>query len=891
MSLKLKMDCISKLFIGSKYYEYFSLSIAEKQLGNISNLPKSLKILLENLLRHLDGKYVVLKDLQAIVNWQYTGHSDSEIAYQPSRVLMQDFTGVPAVVDLAAMRETVQRLGGDVNKVNPLLPVDLIIDHSIMVDKFASSDAFTYNVKFEMLRNHERYLFLRWGQKAFNRFRVVPPGTGICHQINLEYLAKVVWSEEREKRLFAYPDTLVGTDSHTTMINGFGVLGWGVGGIEAEAVMLGQPISILIPDVIGYKLTGKLKEGITATDLVLTITEILRKYGVVGKFVEFYGDGLSDLTLVDRATIANMAPEYGATCSFFSVDEITLSYMRLTGHSEDQITLVENYTKIQGLWRYPGEEPIFTSTLTLDLSSVEVSLAGPKRPQDRIRLSKVPCVFKNSINVELNKSTKESAPLVCYNNKIFQLKNGAVVIAAISSCTNTSNPSVLMAAGLLAKKAVEKGLECKPWVKSSLAPGSKVVTAYLTKAGLIDYLNKLGFNLVGYGCTTCIGNSGPLPLSIEEATKKYNLTVSAVLSGNRNFEGRIHPLVKSNWLASPPLVIAYALAGNMQINFDNEPLGQDKNGKNILLKDIWPTNQEIANAVELVKSDMFHEEYNTIFDGNKIWKALNVKKSPTYSWQKNSTYINNPPFFNDMKIIPALVTNIYNANILVILGDYITTDHISPAGNIKKNSPAGHYLQSNGVQEKDFNSYGSRRGNHEVMIRGTFANIHIRNEMLPDVEGGFTRYIPTQTQLTIYDAAIQYQKNKTPLVIIAGKEYGSGSSRDWAAKGTVLLGVKVVIAESYERIHRTNLIYMGVLPLEFPVNVNRKTLKLCGDEIIDIIGLQSIRPNGMLTVNITDKNGKLIKIAMHCRIDTMTELKYFRHGGILHYVIRNILNK
>ncbi|MGP1938967.1 MAG: aconitate hydratase AcnA [Arsenophonus sp. ET-DL9-MAG3] len=891
MSLKLKMDCISKLFIGSKYYEYFSLSIAEKQLGNISNLPKSLKILLENLLRHLDGKYVVLKDLQAIVNWQYTGHSDSEIAYQPSRVLMQDFTGVPAVVDLAAMRETVQRLGGDVNKVNPLLPVDLIIDHSIMVDKFASSDAFTYNVKFEMLRNHERYLFLRWGQKAFNRFRVVPPGTGICHQINLEYLAKVVWSEEREKRLFAYPDTLVGTDSHTTMINGFGVLGWGVGGIEAEAVMLGQPISILIPDVIGYKLTGKLKEGITATDLVLTITEILRKYGVVGKFVEFYGDGLSDLTLVDRATIANMAPEYGATCSFFSVDEITLSYMRLTGHSEDQITLVENYTKIQGLWRYPGEEPIFTSTLTLDLSSVEVSLAGPKRPQDRIRLSKVPCVFKNSINVELNKSTKESAPLVCYNNKIFQLKNGAVVIAAISSCTNTSNPSVLMAAGLLAKKAVEKGLECKPWVKSSLAPGSKVVTAYLTKAGLIDYLNKLGFNLVGYGCTTCIGNSGPLPLSIEEATKKYNLIVSAVLSGNRNFEGRIHPLVKSNWLASPPLVIAYALAGNMQINFDNEPLGQDKNGKNILLKDIWPTNQEIANAVQLVKSDMFHEEYNTIFDGNKIWKALNVKKSPTYSWQKNSTYINNPPFFNDMKIIPALVTNIYNANILVILGDYITTDHISPAGNIKKNSPAGHYLQSNGVQEKDFNSYGSRRGNHEVMIRGTFANIHIRNEMLPDVEGGFTRYIPTQTQLTIYDAAIQYQKNKTPLVIIAGKEYGSGSSRDWAAKGTVLLGVKVVIAESYERIHRTNLIYMGVLPLEFPVNVNRKTLKLSGDEIIDIIGLQSIRPNGMLTVNITDKNGKLIKIAMHCRIDTMTELKYFRHGGILHYVIRNILNK
>ncbi|MGP1932437.1 MAG: aconitate hydratase AcnA [Arsenophonus sp. ET-YP4-MAG3] len=891
MSLKLKMDCISKLSVGNKYYEYFSLPIAEKQLGNISNLPKSLKILLENLLRHLDGKYVVLKDLQAIVNWQHTGHSDSEITYQPTRILMQDFTGVPAVVDLAAMRETVQRLGGDVNKVNPLLPVDLIIDHSIIVDKFATSEAFDYNVKFEMLRNHERYLFLRWGQKTFNHFRVVPPGTGICHQINLEYLAKVVWCEEREKKLFVYPDTLVGTDSHTTMINGFGVLGWGVGGIEAEAAMLGQPISILIPDVIGFKLIGKLKEGITATDLVLTITEILRKYGVVGKFVEFYGDGLSDLTLVDRATIANMAPEYGATCSFFSVDEVTLSYMRLIGHSKDQITLVENYTKIQGLWRYQDEEPIFTNKLTLDLSSVEVSLAGPKYPQDRIKLSQVPYVFKSSINVNSNKLTKEFAPLVSYDNKIFQLKNGAIVIAAISSCTNTSNPSVLMAAGLLAKKAVEKGLERKPWVKSSLAPGSKVVTTYLTKAGLIDYLNKLGFNLVGYGCTSCIGNSGPLPIPIEEAIKKYDLTVSAVLSGNRNFEGRIHPLIKSNWLASPPLVIAYALVGNIEINFNNDPLGQDKNGKNILLKDIWPTNQEIANAVQLVKSDMFHKEYETIFDGNEIWRALNVKNSATYSWQQKSTYINKPPFFNDMQTIPVLITDIYSANILIILGDYITTDHISPAGNIKIDSPAGHYLRSKGVQEKDFNSYGSRRGNHEVMIRGAFSNIHIRNEMLPDIKGGFTRYIPTQTQLTIYDAAIQYQKNKIPLVIIAGKEYGSGSSRDWAAKGTTLLGVKVVIAESYERIHRTNLICMGVLPLEFPTNINRKTLKLIGDEIIDIIDLKSIIPKGMITVNITNKNGQLIKIAMRCRIDTMTELKYFRHGGILHYVIRKMLDK
>lgn len=889
MSLSLRTACASTLSAGSKHYEYFSLPIAAKQLGDISNLPKSLKVLFENLLRHLDGKSVVLKDLQAMVDWQHTGHAEREIAYQPARVLMQDFTGVPAVVDLAAMREAVQRLGGDVNKVNPLSPVDLIIDHSVMVDEFATPQAFSDNVKFEMQRNHERYLFLRWGQKAFNRFRVVPPGTGICHQVNLEYLGKAVWYEEREGKLFAYPDTLVGTDSHTTMINGLGVLGWGVGGIEAEAAMLGQPISMLIPDVVGFKLIGKLNEGITATDLVLTVTQMLRKHGVVGKFVEFYGDGLADLPLADRATMANMSPEYGATCGFFPVDEITLSYMRLTGRSEDEIALVENYTKTQGLWRHPGEEPIFTSTLVLDLASVEVSLAGPKRPQDRVELSQVPHAFKDSVELELNKSTKEPAPSVIYDGKNFQLQEGAVVIAAITSCTNTSNPSVLMTAGLLAKKAVEKGLVRKPWVKSSLAPGSKVVTDYLAKAGLTDYLNQLGFNLVGYGCTTCIGNSGPLPAPIEEAIKKHDLTVGAVLSGNRNFEGRIHPLVKTNWLASPPLVVAYALAGNMQVNLADEPLGQDKNGKDVLLKDIWPTSQEIADAIQLVKSDMFHKEYNAVFDGDEAWQALDVKSSATYSWQPDSTYIRNPPFFDGMQPAPAPITDIHAAHILAILGDSVTTDHISPAGNIKADSPAGHYLQSHGVQVTDFNSYGSRRGNHEVMMRGTFANIRIRNEMLPGVEGGFTRYIPTQTQLAIYDAAMQYQQKKIPLAIIAGKEYGSGSSRDWAAKGTLLLGVRVVIAESYERIHRSNLIGMGVLPLEFPANVNRKTLKLTGDETIDIAGLQSITPGEMITVTITDKNDQKTTIAMRCRIDTMTELEYFRHGGILQYVIRQML--
>ncbi|MFW0053455.1 MAG: aconitate hydratase AcnA [Arsenophonus endosymbiont of Dermacentor nuttalli] len=889
MSLSLRTDCASTLSAGSKHYKYFSLPIAAKQLGDITNLPKSLKVLFENLLRHLDGNSVVLKDLQAMVDWQQTGHTEREIAYQPARVLMQDFTGVPAVVDLAAMREAVQRLGGDVNKVNPLSPVDLIIDHSVMVDEFATPQAFTDNVKLEMQRNHERYLFLRWGQKAFNRFRVVPPGTGICHQVNLEYLSKAVWYEERAGKLLAYPDTLVGTDSHTTMINGLGVLGWGVGGIEAEAAMLGQPISMLIPDVVGFKLTGKLNEGITATDLVLTITQMLRKHGVVGKFVEFYGDGLADLPLADRATIANMSPEYGATCGFFPVDEVTLSYMRLTGRSEDEIALVEKYTKAQGLWRYPGEAPIFTSTLELDLASVQASLAGPKRPQDRVELSQVPHVFKDTVDLELNKLATQHAPSVSYDGIDFQLEEGAVVIAAITSCTNTSNPSVLMASGLLAKKAIEKGLHRKPWVKSSLAPGSKVVTDYLAKAGLTDYLNQLGFNLVGYGCTTCIGNSGPLPAPIEEAIKKYNLTVGAVLSGNRNFEGRIHPLVKTNWLASPPLVVAYALAGNMQINLANQPLGQDNKGKDVLLKDIWPTSQEIAAAVQLVKSDMFHKEYNAVFDGDEAWQALDVKSSATYSWQPDSTYIRNPPFFADMQLVPAPISDIHGAHILAILGDSVTTDHISPAGNIKADSPAGRYLQSHGVAAKDFNSYGSRRGNHEVMMRGTFANIRIRNEMLPGVEGGFTRYIPTQTQLSIYDAAIQYQQHKIPLAIIAGKEYGSGSSRDWAAKGTLLLGVRIVIAESYERIHRSNLIGMGVLPLEFPANVNRKTLKLTGDETIDIIGLQAITPGEMISVTITDKHGQVMTIVMRCRIDTMTELEYFRHGGILHYVIRQML--
>ncbi|MBS9427325.1 aconitate hydratase AcnA [Photorhabdus akhurstii] len=890
MSFDLKKVCVSTLSAASKQYDYYSLPLVAKHLGDISRLPKSMKVLLENLLRNIDGNSVVDDDLKAIVDWQNTGHADREIAYRPARVLMQDFTGVPAVVDLAAMREAVQRLGGDVEQVNPLSPVDLVIDHSVMVDKFGTEKAFEQNVQLEMERNHERYLFLRWGQKAFNRFRVVPPGTGICHQVNLEYLGKTVWHEMQNGRALAYPDTLVGTDSHTTMINGLGVLGWGVGGIEAEAAMLGQPVSMLIPDVVGFKLTGKLREGITATDLVLTVTQMLRKHGVVGKFVEFYGDGLADLPLADRATIANMSPEYGATCGFFPVDDITLSYMRLTGRTEQQIALVEAYCKIQGLWRNPGDEPVFTSTLELDMSTVEASLAGPKRPQDRVALAQVPQVFQSAVDLEMNKSQGKavSAP-VNQDNQKYELAEGAVVIAAITSCTNTSNPSVLMAAGLLAKKAVEKGLKRQPWVKTSLAPGSKVVTDYLELAGLMPYLEKLGFNLVGYGCTTCIGNSGPLPESIETAIKQADLTVGAVLSGNRNFEGRIHPLIKTNWLASPPLVVAYALSGSMKKDLTKDPLGQDQQGNDIYLKDIWPDSKEIAKAVDQIKADMFHKEYAEVFDGDETWQSLDVASSATYHFQPDSTYIRHPPFFSEMTAEPEAITDIHGANILAILGDSVTTDHISPAGNIKADSPAGRYLQEHGVEPKDFNSYGSRRGNHEVMMRGTFANIRIRNEMISGVEGGYTRHIPSQTQLAIYDAAMRYQEEKTPLAIIAGKEYGSGSSRDWAAKGTRLLGVRVVIAESFERIHRSNLIGMGVLPLEFPQGVNRKTLNLQGGETIDIEGMNNLKPGQIVPVKVTYADGRKEIINAQSRIDTRTELDYFHHGGILHYVIRHML--
>lgn len=891
MSSDLRKNSQDKLANLDREYHFYSLPKAAARLGNIDRLPKSLKVLLENLLRNLDGETVIEADLQAIVDWQKNGHAEREIAYRPARVLMQDFTGVPAVVDLAAMRQAVERLGGDVNQVNPLSPVDLVIDHSVTVDAFGDQEAFAENVKLEMARNHERYLFLRWGQKAFNRFRVVPPGTGICHQVNLEYLGQTVWHEQQNGQEVAYPDTLVGTDSHTTMINGLGVLGWGVGGIEAEAAMLGQPVSMLIPDVVGFKLTGKLGEGITATDLVLTVTQMLRQHGVVGKFVEFYGDGLADLPLADRATIANMSPEFGATCGFFPVDEVTLSYMKLSGRSDEQIALVQAYSEAQGLWRSQGDEPVFTSTLALDMALVESSLAGPKRPQDRVALGQVPQAFNAATELDLGGSSSRHQESVEFNYQghQHQLTTGAVVIAAITSCTNTSNPSVLMAAGLLAKNAAAKGLQSKPWVKTSLAPGSKVVTEYLNAAGLMPELEKLGFNLVGYGCTTCIGNSGPLPAPIETAIKQGDLTVGAVLSGNRNFEGRIHPLIKTNWLASPPLVVAYALAGNMRVDLTHDALGEDREGNPVYLRDIWPSANEIAKAVEQVKTAMFHKEYAEVFNGDKNWQSIQVAGTPTYAWQQDSTYIRHPPFFSDMKAEPDALVDIKDARILAILADSVTTDHISPAGNIKTDSPAGRYLSEHGVTPDDFNSYGSRRGNHEVMMRGTFANIRIRNEMVPGVEGGVTRHIPSQERLAIYDAAMRYQREGVPLAVIAGKEYGSGSSRDWAAKGPRLLGVRVVIAESFERIHRSNLIGMGILPLEFPAGTTRKTLGLQGDETLSVSGLQSLQPGQQVAVHITYADGKKQVIQARCRIDTGTELTYFENGGILHYVIRKML--
>lgn len=891
MSLTLREACKDTLQVENKTYHYYSLALAANTLGNLSRLPKSLKVLLENLLRWQDGDSVTVDDIQALAGWLKHAHADREIAYRPARVLMQDFTGVPAVVDLAAMREAVKRLGGDTRKVNPLSPVDLVIDHSVTVDHFGDDDAFEENVRLEMSRNHERYTFLRWGQQAFSQFRVVPPGTGICHQVNLEYLGKAVWSEQQGDQWVAYPDTLVGTDSHTTMINGLGVLGWGVGGIEAEAAMLGQPVSMLIPDVVGFKLTGKLREGITATDLVLTVTQMLRKLGVVGKFVEFYGDGLDSLPLADRATIANMAPEYGATCGFFPLDDVTLSYMRLSGRSDEQVALVEAYAKAQGMWRHTGDEPVFTQSLALDMADVEASLAGPKRPQDRVALGNVPQAFNAATELEVNAAgTDKPAVEFTLDGQQHALPEGAVVIAAITSCTNTSNPSVLMAAGLLAKKAAARGLMPKPWVKASLAPGSKVVSDYLAHAGLTPYLDRLGFNLVGYGCTTCIGNSGPLPDPIESAIKQGDLTVGAVLSGNRNFEGRIHPLVKTNWLASPPLVVAYALAGNMKVNLNHDPLGYDGGGQPVYLKDIWPSSEEIAQAVQQVSTEMFHKEYAEVFAGTPEWKAIEVPASDTYGWQEDSTYIRLSPFFDTMGVTPDPVQDIHGARVLAMLGDSVTTDHISPAGSIKADSPAGRYLQENGVASRDFNSYGSRRGNHLVMMRGTFANIRIRNEMVPGVEGGMTRLLPGNDVMSIYDAAMQYQKQGTPLAVIAGKEYGSGSSRDWAAKGPRLLGVRVVIAESFERIHRSNLIGMGILPLEFPQGETRKTLNLTGEERLDITGLQQLSPGAMIPVVITRADGQQQTLLCRCRIDTATELTYYQNDGILHYVIRNMLH-
>lgn len=880
------------LNVGHKRYTIFNLKKISHP--NIKRLPVSLKVLLENLLRHEDGLNVKKEDIDALLSLDKKAQS-REISFFPARVLMQDFTGVPAVVDLAAMRDAMEALGGDPKKINPLVPVDLVIDHSVMVDSYGSSKSFDENVRIEFERNHERYVFLKWGQSAFQNFRVVPPGTGICHQVNLEYLGKTIWHSSEADGDYAYPDTLVGTDSHTTMVNGLSVLGWGVGGIEAEAVMLGQPLSMLIPEVIGFRLEGQLHEGACATDLVLTVTQMLRKKGVVGKFVEFYGPGLDSMSLADRATIANMAPEYGATCGFFPVDEQTLKYLRLSGRDEQTLSLVEAYAKETGLWRTQENENnyFFNDTLSLNLSTVVPSIAGPKRPQDHVALSDAKFDFQKQLaagfQVPENQISKESHS-VCVENTYFNLGHGDVVIAAITSCTNTSNPSVMLGAGLVAKKAVEKGLKIKPWVKTSLAPGSQVVTDYLEHSGLQKYLDKLGFNLVGYGCTTCIGNSGPLPSQIASAVEKGNLVAAAVLSGNRNFEGRINPHVRANYLASPMLVIAYALAGSMQADLLKDSLGTDHNGKSVYLKDIWPTNDEITELVaEAVKTKMFSSRYHDVFEGTHEWKKIHTSSFQTYSWEK-STYIKNPPYFEGMESTPEKLNDVKEANVLVILGDSITTDHISPAGSIKKDSPAGQYLIKLGVQPADFNSYGSRRGNDEVMVRGTFANIRIKNEMLNGREGGLTIHVPTGETLSIYDASMKYQETGTPLVIIAGKEYGTGSSRDWAAKGTRLLGVKAVIAESFERIHRSNLIGMGVLPLQFPAGTDRKSLRLDGTEKIDILGVElGMSPQQDLKLIISRTDGTKGEIKVHSRIDTAVELEYFRNGGILHYVLRKLM--
>ncbi|MEO0329716.1 MAG: aconitate hydratase AcnA [Pseudomonadota bacterium] len=886
--------CKTTMTVNNKEFVYYSLAEAEKNgLKGISRLPFSLKVLLENLLRFEDGRSVTADDIKAIADWlDNLGSAGTEIAYRPARVLMQDFTGVPAVVDLAAMRDATQMLGGNTDSINPQVPVDLVIDHSVMVDYFANDNAFSMNVEREYERNGERYTFLKWGQQAFDNFRVVPPGTGICHQVNLEYLAQTVWTRDVDGQTVAYPDTLVGTDSHTTMVNGLSVLGWGVGGIEAEAAMLGQPITMLVPEVIGFELTGKLPEGTTATDLVLTVVEMLRKKGVVGKFVEFYGSGLSSLSLEDQATIANMAPEYGATCGFFPVDNDSIEYLKSTGRAADRIALVEEYAKAQGMWRADDTpDPVFTSTLSLKLEDVVPSISGPKRPQDRVVLAHADSEFATAAatiksgNI-LKKGEERRYSIESANYKI---DDGDVVIAAITSCTNTSNPTVMIGAGLLARNARRKGLSVKPWVKTSLAPGSQIVTDYLAKAGLQDDLDAMGFNLVGYGCTTCIGNSGPLPEPISKAVNDNDVLACSVLSGNRNFEGRVSPDCRANYLASPPLVVAYAIAGSMHVNLNTDPLGQDEAGNDVFLKDIWPSSREIADLIRSsINEEMFHMRYGNVFKGDEGWREIEVEGGETYTWSSQSTYVQNPPYFDGMTMEPEPVEDVVGARILGLFSDSITTDHISPAGSFKADTPAGGYLTDRQVRPLDFNSYGSRRGNHEVMMRGTFANIRIKNQMLQDVEGGFSKHYPSGDEMAMYDVAMRYKEEGVPLVIFAGKEYGTGSSRDWAAKGTRLLGVKAVVAESFERIHRSNLIGMGVLPLVFTGDDSWENLGMKGDEQVTIIGLSDLQPRQTISAEIEFAGGSSKTIELLTRVDTEDELDYFRAGGILHYVLRNL---
>ncbi|WP_375290731.1 aconitate hydratase AcnA [Qipengyuania sp.] len=876
----------STLSVNGKDYAYYSFAKAAEKIGDVSRLPFSLKALLENMLRFEDGGFTVGEEhIRAIADWQKNPKTGREVQYRPARVLLQDFTGVPCVVDLAAMRDGISALGGDTAKINPQVPVNLVIDHSVMVDEFGHPKAFQHNVEMEYQRNAERYDFLKWGSKSFKNFSAVPPGTGICHQVNLEHIARCVWSSEDPKgNLIAYPDTCVGTDSHTTMVNGLGVLGWGVGGIEAEAAMLGQPVSMLIPEVVGFKLTGKMAEGITATDLVLTCVQMLREVGVVGRFVEFYGPGVSNLSLADRATIANMAPEYGATCGLFGIDDKTIEYLRLTGRSDDQIALVEAYCKEQGLWFEAEHEPIFTKTLELDMGEVVPSLAGPKRPQDKVALPEVDELF----NSQLRDLYKKSAPVrIDIEESGHDVGDGDVVIAAITSCTNTSNPDVMLAAGLVAKKAHEKGLKPKPWVKTSLAPGSQVVTDYLVKAGLQDHLNAIGFDLVGYGCTTCIGNSGPLAPPISKAINGNDIVAASVLSGNRNFEGRVSPDVRANFLASPPLVVAYALKGTVTEDITETPIGQDQDGADVFLKDIWPSNDEIA-AVRMgaVDRSMFEKRYADVYKGDEHWQAISVTPSDTYQWRSGSTYVANPPYFEGMGMTPDPVRDIVEAKPLLVLGDSVTTDHISPAGSIKADSPAGKWLQERQVSPQDFNSYGSRRGQHEVMMRGTFANIRIRNEMVPGTEGGWSSY--KGETMPVYDAAMKHKEDGTPLVVVAGKEYGTGSSRDWAAKGTILLGVRAVIVESFERIHRSNLVGMGVLPLQFKEGESRQTLGLTGEDTFTIHGLADLSPSQDVTVEVTRADGSTTSFTALCRIDTANEMEYYRNGGILQYVLRKL---